>query len=101
MARAKVTHSADAVQITFDGDRRNPEPSTGVIKFPGGHIEVSRCADGTYWAHINVVDGANIVGGRIDRAGAIQPVDAIPDAESINHIAIRVSNTVPHFDPDA
>ena len=49
MARAKVTHSDDAVQITFNGDKRNPEPSTAVVKFPGGYVEVSRCSDGTYW----------------------------------------------------
>lgn len=101
MAKAKVTHSDDAVQVTFKGDRRNPEPSTGIIKFPGGHIEVARCSDGTYWAHVNVVDGANIVSGRIDRHGRIQAVADLEDVGSVNHIAIRIANTVPHFDPDA
>ena len=101
MARAKVTHSADAVQITFNGDRRNPEPSTGVIKFPGGHVEVTRCSDGTYWAHIAVVDGANIIDGRIDRGGQGEAVEDMGNAVSVNHIAIRISNTIPHFDPDA
>lgn len=101
MAKAKVTHSDDAVQITFNGDKRNPEPSTGVIKFPGGHIEVSRCSDGTYWAHISTVSGANIIEGRIDRAGRVQAVGDLDDADAINHLAIRVANNVPHFDPDA
>lgn len=96
MARAKVTHSTDAVQITFNGDKRNPEPSTAVIQFPGGHVEVSRCSDGTYWAHINVVDGVNIIDGRIDRAGHTRAVSDIPDHAEINHIAIRVSATVDH-----
>lgn len=100
MARAKVTHSDDAVQITFLGDLRNPEPSTAVIQFPGGHVEVSRCSDGTYWAHIAVVDGANIVGSRIDRANAYElgapAVEDMPHAKAINHMAIRISNTVPH-----
>lgn len=100
MARAKVTHSTDAVQITFDGDKSNPEPSTGVIKFPGGHIEVSRCSDGSYWAHIAVVDGVNIMDGRIDRSGRVQAVSEIPDHEKINHIAIRICNKTRHFDPD-
>lgn len=101
MAKAKVTHSQDAVQITFKGDPRNPEPGTGVIQFPGGCVEVSRCSDGSFWAHISVVDGANIVTGRIDRDGRVDAVEDLPDAHQINHIGIRVSNTVPHFDPNA
>lgn len=101
MARAKVTHSSDAVQITFDGDRQNPEPSTGVIKFPGGHVEVSRCSDGTYWAHVAVVSGANIAEGRIDRSDRVCAVEKMDEAETITKIAIRVANNVRHFDPDA
>jgi hypothetical protein len=103
MARAKVTHSDDAVQITFDGDRRNPEPATGVIKFPGGHVEVSRASDGTYWAHIEVVHQANRVDSRIDYAHDAREhgIPPIPGEKFVKHIAIRVANTVPHFDPDA
>jgi hypothetical protein len=79
MARAQVTHSIDAVQITFRGDKRQPEPSTAVIQFPGGHVEVSRCSDGTYWAHITVVAPQNTVASRVDydyegySAGAVRP----------------------------
>lgn len=105
MARAKVTHSEDAVQITFNGDKRNPEPSTGVIQFPGGHIEVSRCSDGSYWAHVEVVDPTNIVGSRIDYSHGAQmelrEIPEVPRATEIKHIAIRISNAVPRFDPDA
>lgn len=105
MARAKVTHSEDAVQITFKGDKRNPEPSTGVIQFPGGHIEVSRCSDGSYWAHVEVVDPKNIVSSRIDYShGAQMELHAIPEvprANEVKHIAVRIINEVPYFDPDA
>lgn len=94
MAKAKVTHSDDAVQITFKGDRRNPEPSTGVIKFPGGHVEVTRCSDGTYWAHIAVIDGLNVVEGRIDRSYGAQSVQSMQDADKVQHIAIRVAAKV-------
>lgn len=100
MARAKVTHSTDAVQITFKGDKRSPEPSTGVIEFPGGNVEVSRCSDGTYWVHTTFVDGANIVAGRIDRAGRQDAVEDLPDAHLITNIAVRVSNKVPRLDPN-
>ena len=34
MARAKVVHSEDAVLVEFKGDKRNPEPTTGVMRFP-------------------------------------------------------------------
>lgn len=100
MARAKVTHSEDAVQITFKGDKRSPEPGTGVIQFPGGHVEVSRCSNGDYWAHISVVSGVNIVQGRIDRQGGVCAVEDMADADKVCHIAIRVANVEPHFDPD-
>ena len=97
MARAKVTHSADAVQITFDGDRRSHEPSTAVIKFQGGYVEVSRCSDGTYWAHVVAADSANIVGSRIDyEHGAAASVADLPDAANVKKLALRISNTVPH-----
>lgn len=104
MARANVVHSVDACTIIFVGDRRKPEPSTGVIKFPGGHIEVSRCSDGAYWAHIAVVDSANVIDSRLDFQDAarhgIQSVLDLPHGEHINHIAVRIGNAVPHLDPD-
>lgn len=104
MARAKVTHSDDAVQITFNGDKRNPEPTTAVIKFPGGHVEVSRCSDGSYYAHIEVVDKANVIASRLDFQDAadhgITSIPDIPHGDLVRHIAIKVANTVPHEDAD-
>ncbi len=94
MARAKVVHSTDCVEVVFEGDKKNPEPSTGVIKFPGGHIEVSRCSDDTYWAHLAVDDGVNIIDGRIDRNSQEQSVESLPNHDLINHIAIRVQKIV-------
>ena len=76
MARANVTHSQDGVQVTFLGDRRNPEPSMAVIQFPGGHVEVSRCSDGSYWAHI----GLRGIG--------------LPKPDHIKHIAVRITSAV-------
>lgn len=88
--------------VLVEGDLRNPEPSTVVVKFPGGHIELARCSDDTYWAHIHAVDSANIVAGRIDyRHGAARSVADLPEAALVQKLAIRVANTVPHFDPDA
>lgn len=98
MAKAKVVYSQDAVTVLFKGDPHSPEPATGIIKFPGGHVEVSRCINGEYWAHIAVVDPSNVVDGRIDRNNRIQAVSDLPEAHAINHIAIRVANVIPHDD---
>lgn len=105
MAKAKVVHSDDAVKVIFKGDVRNPEPALGVIEFPGGHIEVSRCSDGSYYAHLSVVDSKNIVASRMDYdADVSYEIGSIPDvpmANRINHVAIRIANNVPRFDPDS
>jgi len=66
MARAEIKHSSDGVTVMLRGDVRRPEPSTGVIRFPGGHVEVSRTSGGDYWAHVNIDSGAEIVSSRID-----------------------------------
>ena len=88
--------------VRFDGDPRRLEPSTAVIKFPGGHVEVSRCSDGTYWAHVELVAAANVVDSRIDyEHGAQRSVRDMPEPELVKKLAVRVSNAVPHFDPDA
>lgn len=102
MARAEVVHSTDAVEVVFRGDRRRPEPSTAVIKFPGGHVEVSRCSDGTYGAHVCVVGSANVVGSRIEYAhGGSWAVGDLPEFPLVTALKVRVANAVAHFDPDA
>ena len=104
MARATVIHSDDAVQINFYGNPRKPEPTTAVIKFPRGHVEVSRCSDGTYWAHVHTVAPCNVVASRIDydHEGAIgHGIPAIPAADRIQHLAVRIANTMAHADWEA
>lgn len=102
MARAEVTHSDDAVHIRFRGDKRRPEPSTGVIEFPGGHIEVTRHSDGSYWVHVarNVritnpdeqVLG-QIVESRIDHTYEARErgIPPLPEHAAIEHLAIRIA----------
>jgi hypothetical protein len=93
MARAKVTHSGDSVQVTFNGDVRSPEPSTGIIKFPGGWVEVTRCSDGTYWAHLEVAPGATVHESRIDRHAPGGGVVDVVDCERVTQIALRLSGS--------
>lgn len=96
MAKAKVIHSEDSCMIKFLGNKSNPEPSCGIIKFPGGQMEVSRTTDGEYWAHISVDASSNITDSRIDydyetynkTGGSIPP---IPEQQGVEHIAIKVA----------
>ena len=90
MARAKVTHSEDACMITFKGNNKNPEPSTGIIKFPGGHVEVSRCSDGTYWAHIVADKAANIVNSRVEYNNNLIGIPEIKQHEHLVALKVRI-----------
>jgi hypothetical protein len=104
MARAKVVHSEDACEIVFEGNKfKKHEPHTGVITFPGGHVEVTRCSDNTYWAHISITDGTGdhskdgkIIKSRFDyNYETAQKMDKnvvpIPEEQGIEHIAIRIA----------
>lgn len=103
MARFSVTHSDDACCIDIRGDIRRPEPSTAVVRFPGGHVEVSRHSDGSYWVHVarntkvNDPDAdvlGRIVDSRIDLvhgAPGAHEVQPMPAAEHIEHMAIRIA----------
>lgn len=95
MARAKVVHSADACEVIVKGDKKSPEPSTVAIKFPGGHVEVSRTTSGSYWVHIGVDEPENIVDSRIDydyegNKKAKVKIPSIPLQEHIKHMAVEV-----------
>lgn len=97
----QIHRSDDATKVIIRGDIRNPEPSTAVIEFPGGFVEVSRCTDGSYWAHLSVYredDGDRTAGdireSRIDytheaykRHKSIPP---IPAAADIEKMAVRI-----------
>ena len=96
MARAKIVHSEDAVTIIFKGDKDSPEPGTAIIKFPGGHVEVTRTSDNKYWAHIEVEKASNIKESRIDYdfdgyKKSECKIPDVPNAEHIQHIAIKIS----------
>lgn len=88
-------------RITLLGDKtKRPEPAQHVIEFPGGAVEVSRCSDGSYWAHI-IVNSADIMddcegrvsafgkvmGSRIDRATSVDP---IPNETDVRQIAVLI-----------
>lgn len=88
-------------RIRLLGDKKKQiESAQHVIEFPGGAIEVSRCSDGTYWAHIIVnrkfaqadCEGmmsslGEIVGGRIDHDNGVAQ---IPNLKNITQIALLI-----------
>lgn len=101
-----VTHSDDAMTIHVRGDIRNPEPSSAIIKFPGGHVEVTRCSDGSYWCHFQRCISPNsesgevlgeIIDSRIDYTpeawAKTLSIPPIPAHEDIQHIAVRVEKS--------
>lgn len=97
MAKAQVVHSEDAVTVIFKGNPKSPEPSTAIVKFPGGHVEVARCLDNSYWIHFAVDHPDNTKDSRIDYAyeehlkhGIID----VPDADKIKHLAVRIYQSV-------
>lgn len=95
MAKAKVIHSQDACMIAFKGNPKSPEPHLGVIKFPGGFVEVSRTSDNQYWAHITVNESAKITDSRLDyNYETSQEIDEqippIPHEDGLVKIAIKI-----------
>ena len=88
--------------IRLFGDKaRKVESAQHIIEFPGGAIEVSRCTDGTYWAHILINHGfdegdgkgyssarGEVIDSRIQRDE--ENVDSLPGSERITQIAVRV-----------
>lgn len=98
-------------RITLLGDKtKKPEPAQHIIEFPGGAIEVSRCTDGSYWAHIlvtqeNVCD--DLLPGRAGAYGIVvdsrlqrldgDRVESIERTEQLQQVAvlIRPSSTAP------
>jgi hypothetical protein len=91
-------------RLTLLGDKtKRPEPAQHIIEFPGGAIEVSRCSDGSYWAHIlvtqqNVCEDllpgragcyGVVVDSRVQRADG-SSVDSIERKELVEQIAVLI-----------
>jgi len=80
-------------EFTLIGDKTiKIEKIYTIINFPGGHFELARCDDGTYWAHISVVDGGKTIDARIDAYGRYLSPDIKAEihAADFNHIAVRI-----------
>ena len=108
MSRRKITvepAGTDAQQVRLLGDRTQPEPSTFLVKFPGGDVEVTRTNDGSYWVHVRagsstdseVIEGLAVVGelaqARVDYAmpdGELTSGEEIGFRPNARHVAVLV-----------
>lgn len=105
MKMLQATGNNTMQHIFIKGNVAEPEPGEFYIHFPGGQIGVSRCSDGSYWAHLNLEDEkedgsgrekkSNIIDTRIDckglHAGEMSIGDmARPDCY---HVAIKIQVT--------
>lgn len=98
----KIVRSTDATTLIIEGDKRNPEPSHAIIRFPGGFVEVARCSDNSYWVHVRRNTSTNgyegeyagtITGSRIDTdlpAPAKNVID-MPDEAHVIGYSLRIA----------
>lgn len=71
MKMLQATGNNTMQHIYLCGDKAQPEPGEFYIHFPGGQIGVSRCSDGTYWAHFALEDEKEDGEGRIKKSKII------------------------------
>jgi hypothetical protein len=103
MARHKVVHSEDGCTIVIRGDRGDPEPAYAIIKFPGGHVEVTRASNGGgYWAHLSINPPRRAIPGddpagmvtesRVDfhERSARRDIPELTAAAELEHVALRI-----------
>lgn len=101
MGRLKnIVHSEDACTLIFKGDKGTPEPSLGVIRFPGGYVEVSRCSDGSYYAHICADESVHVLDSRIDYdyEKADNGIPEIPDHDHVKKLAMKIKGPFLDYD---
>lgn len=96
----KLTRSEDALTVTIEGDVRNPEPTHAIIKFPGGVVEVARCSDGSYWAHLSRdqhaenADDFAVVASRVEYGypeALFHGVGTIPAQDRVDKLAVCIA----------
>jgi len=98
MKRLKVVDFGTKVQgVTIRGDKRNPEPESFRVQFPGGDVDVVRTTDDEYWIHIRVdrdeTPRGRIVDARLDIKGKHASETKVGDFENPNlyHLAVRIA----------
>ena len=105
MKRLKVRDFGTEVQgVELLGDRRNPEPESFRVAFPGGDVDVVRTTDNEYWVHVRINtperDGpeeygvhGKLVDARLDVQGKHASDTNVGDFADpgLYHLAVRVA----------
>lgn len=95
---------APARRVLHGDKTKKLEAAQHVIEFPGGAIELSRCEDGAYWAHIIINRGqalpvlrgfgaaqGEVVDSRMDWAErGFASIPSLPDETTLTQIAVRI-----------
>ncbi len=97
MARAKIHHSSDACHLLVIGNKKSPEPTLHVIKFPGGEVEVSRCTNQQdYWVHIHLYEDTKILDSRLNDRNT-SGIKALKGYKNIKQIALKVNGVYEEY----
>lgn len=98
----RIPLGAEYAVCEIHGDpKRQPEPESLRIVFPGGEVNLTRCSDGSYWAHItrheselgdDIRPAGRLVDARIDVRGKhASECDAGDFANpETYHVAVRI-----------
>lgn len=80
--KLKYTRSEQAHSIWMQGDKDiQIEPPEVRLHFPGGSVSVTRCSDGMYWIHANLLDVKNPDDGNMVQMGRV--IDARIDCDGM------------------
>lgn len=100
----QIVRSEDATTVVIRGDVRNPEPTHAIIAFPGGTVEVARCSDGTYWAHLALLprgaigdESFAVLASRVDynhEGWGEHGIPEIPSAHLVEKLSLRIGRYV-------
>lgn len=100
--------AAPSKRVLYGDKKRKIEPTTHIIEFPGGAVELSRLEDGDYWVHVLVnraplyssndkgLSSAHgeIVESRVDWAERrLEAIPSLPDGASLTQLAVRIRPT--------
>ena len=106
--RLRIIDFGETVQgVRLDGDRRNPEPESFRVAFPGGDVDIVRTTNDEYWVHVRVnssedvtllQDEARVIVGqlvdaRLDIRGKHQGDTDVGDFADpgLYHLAVRIA----------
>jgi hypothetical protein len=97
--------TAPAKRILYGDKKRKSEPTTHIIEFPGGAVELSRLEDGSYWVHV-IVNRAplyssndkgmssahgEVIDSRIDWGERrLEGIPCLPEGATLTQLAVQI-----------